>query len=90
MFVNLVRGARLLMTDGGSIQEEAFYLGVPCLLLRRATEREEGLGENVVLSRLDPTTVEEFLRNIDRYRRPENFVDADSPSRALADSLPGS
>ncbi len=89
-FVNLVRGARLLMTDGGSIQEEAFYLGVPCLLLRRATEREEGLGENVVLSRLDPTTVEEFLRNIDRYRRPENFVDADSPSRALADSLPGS
>jgi UDP-N-acetylglucosamine 2-epimerase len=89
-FVNLVRGARLLMTDGGSIQEEAFYLGVPCLLLRRATEREEGLGENVVLSRLDPTTVEEFLRNVDRYRRSESFADADSPSRALADSLPGS
>jgi UDP-N-acetylglucosamine 2-epimerase len=89
-FVNLLRGARLLMTDGGSIQEEAFYLGVPCLLLRRATEREEGLGENVVLSRLDSTTVEEFLRNVDRYRRPESFVNADSPSRALADSLPGS
>jgi UDP-N-acetylglucosamine 2-epimerase len=89
-FVNLVRGARLLMTDGGSIQEEAYYLGVPCLLLRRATERDEGLGENVVLSRLDPTTVEEFLMNVDRYRRPERFEDADSPSRALVDSLPGS
>ncbi len=38
-FMNLVRGARLVITDSGGIQEETTYLGIPCLTLRATTER---------------------------------------------------
>jgi UDP-N-acetylglucosamine 2-epimerase (non-hydrolysing) len=38
-FMALVRTARLAITDSGGIQEEASYLGVPCLTLRPNTER---------------------------------------------------
>jgi len=38
-FVALVSRARLVLTDSGGIQEEATFLGVPCLTLRTTTER---------------------------------------------------
>ena len=38
-FLSLVRGAALVVTDSGGIQEETTVLGVPCLTLRPNTER---------------------------------------------------
>jgi UDP-N-acetylglucosamine 2-epimerase (non-hydrolysing) len=69
-FVSLLEAAEYIATDGGSVQEESSYLGVPCLLLREATERREGLGENAVLSRLDRDAIRGFAREPSRYRRP--------------------
>jgi len=42
-FVELMRGAHLLITDSGGIQEEAPSLGKPVLVMREKTERPEGL-----------------------------------------------
>src|SRR5712691_8062862 len=38
-FLQLLSGARLVLTDSGGIQEEATVLGIPCVTLRENTER---------------------------------------------------
>ena len=38
-FISLVRGAAVVITDSGGIQEETTVLDVPCLTLRPTTER---------------------------------------------------
>lgn len=43
LFVGLLRRAALVLTDSGGIQEEAPALGKPVLVLRRTTERPEGV-----------------------------------------------
>jgi len=38
-FLQLLSGARLVLTDSGGIQEESTVLGIPCVTLRENTER---------------------------------------------------
>lgn len=83
-FVAMLAAAPLVVTDGGSIQEECALLGVPTLLWRARTERPDGLGANVVLSRYDPATVDAFLADPERWRRPPAAGPAASPSEQIA------
>jgi UDP-N-acetylglucosamine 2-epimerase (non-hydrolysing) len=40
-FLKLEKEARLIVSDSGTVQEEALLLGVPCLVVRLSTERPE-------------------------------------------------
>ncbi|AZZ90896.1 hypothetical protein EUZ85_09250 [Hahella sp. KA22] len=88
-FVSLLCGANFLVTDGGSNQEEASYIGLPCLLMREYTERQEGLGTNVVLSKYKEAVIAEFVRKHASSSPDINFhVDYErSPSEIIVDHL---
>ena len=85
-FVSLLEKAEFVVTDGGSVQEESSYLGLPCLLMRKATERQEGIGDNVVLSDYDDVVIDEFLDNLASHRRSP-MVGRLSPSKIIVDSV---
>lgn len=82
-FLGMLAAAPFVITDGGSIQEECAMLGVPTLLWRRRTDRPDGLGSNVVLGRYDGPTVDDFVSDPDRYRRPVRVPDASPSARIL-------
>jgi UDP-N-acetylglucosamine 2-epimerase (non-hydrolysing) len=84
-FVTLLEHADFVVTDGGSIQEESSYLGLPCLLMRRATERQEGLGDNVVLSNFDADVIRSFAANPEAHRQAPTSA-THHPSDAIIDS----
>lgn len=52
--VGLVAGAKVVVTDSGGLQEEAAWLGVPVVVLRRSTPRWEGVHDGTaILTGLD-------------------------------------
>lgn len=81
-WVNLCNKAEFVISDGGSNQEELSYLGIPTLLLRNETERREGLGGNVVVSRFDKTIINNFVNNPGQYRR-EPIISHAKPSEKI-------
>ncbi len=85
-FMRVLSGADFLVTDGGSNQEESYYMGKPCLVLRKKTERIEGLGENVVLSMCDMEIIGEFLEDPSKYARAK-IVPTEKPSSIIAEHL---
>jgi UDP-N-acetylglucosamine 2-epimerase (non-hydrolysing) len=85
-FITAVARAPFVITDGGSIQEECALLGVPTLLWRYRTERPDGLGANVVLSRYDDDVLRRFLADPERLRRKPVPLEA-SPAAEIVDVL---
>jgi UDP-N-acetylglucosamine 2-epimerase (non-hydrolysing) len=85
-FIRLLAQADYVISDGGSNQEECFYLGVPCLILRDTTERSEGLHSNCCLSKFDAEAMEDFISDAQRWRRPA-ATPSWSPSGLIMDTL---
>jgi UDP-N-acetylglucosamine 2-epimerase (non-hydrolysing) len=74
-FIALLKRSAFMVTDSGGSQEECAYLGVPCLVHRRRTERQDGLDGAVQLSGLAPGAVEAFIdRAREEHPPPERPV----------------
>ncbi len=74
-----LRGASLVLTDSGGIQEEAPTFGVPLLVLREVTERPEGIEAGVAeLVGTDPGRI--LLRAREILARPSSPEARHDPS----------
>jgi UDP-N-acetylglucosamine 2-epimerase (non-hydrolysing) len=71
-FLALTSAARLVLTDSGGLQEESTALGVPCLTLRRNTERPITVAEgtNEVVGTDPERIVSAALRALSAPRPP--------------------
>lgn len=85
-FTHIIKDSEFIITDGGSNQEETYYLGKPCLILRKETERIEGLGKNAVLSKLDFSVIENFISNYTNYKHPPLHEEV-YPSKIIVEFL---
>ncbi len=79
-FVALLSESSFVITDGGSNQEELAYLKIPTLLMRKATERPEGLGQNVSLSNYSSRITNDFFFSIKQRGRHTPKIDVPNPS----------
>jgi len=79
--VNLMKRSALILTDSGGIQEEAPSLGVPVLVLRKVTERPEGVEAGAVrVVGVDPNAiVEQTLSLLSNQREYAAMAQAVNP-----------
>lgn len=85
-FMKLLDGACYVITDGGSNQEELYYMGKPCLVMRRTTERQEGIGQNAVLFDGYMEQITLFGQEFHRYEISAG-EQGESPSEKIAKKL---
>lgn len=85
-FMQVVANSLFVISDGGGLQEETYFLDVPCLLLRNRTERRVGLGITAFLSEMKEDKIRYFLENYNHFRRRGGFVRL-HPSRLIAERL---
>ncbi len=85
-FTRIVSRSLFVISDGGGLQEETYFLNVPCLLLRNRTERTVGLGVTACLSEFKDDKIDYFLANYEKFHRKEEFV-REHASRIVAERL---
>lgn len=86
LFAKRLSTADVIVTDSGGLQEECYVLGKPCLVIRRRTERADGIGSNAVLC---PPESKDLLLHFERasslQREPRTILE--SPSAIIVSHL---
>ena len=93
-FLSLLSAAKVVFTDSGGIQEETTILGVPCITLRKNTERPVTIesGMNVLVGTDPHRIVAEFWRVLDgsvKLKKSPKFWDGYAATRII-DIISGS
>lgn len=88
-FLRLAAGAKCVLTDGGSNQEELAAIGVPTIVMRGATERADGIGTNIVMEADVPNGVADYLLrgDLNALASVSPGGGGESPSRLIVNFL---
>lgn len=83
--LTLQANARVILTDSGGVQKEAYWLGVPCVTLREETEWVETLAEGWnVLAGSDPARIlDAARREPPAGKRPPLYGEGDVAARVV-------
>lgn len=84
-FMAIVKRADYIVTDGGGLQEDAFFRGIPTMVHRFRTERQEGIGQNADISKMDVKKVADFLENHKDKKEFAKMHSDFSPSQMVVD-----
>ncbi len=81
--LTLERGARLILTDSGGVQKEAYFFGVPCVTLREETEWVETVeaGWNLLVAASKPRILEAVRDFCPQGQQPPIFGDGRASER---------
>ena len=85
-FMKILNCSKYVITDGGSNQEELHYMGKPCLIMRKTTERQEGIGQNARMFGGDVKEISKFAEAYRDLQIPPVEVGR-SPSEVIAEEL---
>ena len=85
-FVHLLKGCEFVITDGGGIQEESFYLDKPCLFLRKRTEWIHTVGKNVMLFDFSRGAADYFINHYHELKADFYFKEI-KPSQEIFDII---
>lgn len=85
-FMPLLARASFVVTDSGGLQQECGILGKPAAIHREAVESQQGIGDNLLLTRLDMDTLRAFLDTWQDYRRP-SLLEQFHPTGVITDEL---
>lgn len=83
--VRLEQAARMILTDSGGIQKEAYWLGVPCVTLRDETEWVETVraGWNVLVGANTERIVADVQQWVQPEKRPALYGDGQAAERIV-------
>ncbi|MCQ5373702.1 MAG: UDP-N-acetylglucosamine 2-epimerase (non-hydrolyzing) [Candidatus Methanomethylicia archaeon] len=84
-FLSLEKNAKLIMTDSGGVQKEAYLLGVPCITLREETEWAETVncGWNILVGTNRELLVLATKTFRPNHPRPNLFGDGTASKRIV-------
>lgn len=92
--VDLLVNSSLVITDSGGIQEETAFLGIPLIVARNVTERDEVFKSNCIACSVNPSaikraiyTVKERKEEIKEYIKPNLEFGKGDSAEIIVDKL---
>jgi UDP-N-acetylglucosamine 2-epimerase (non-hydrolysing) len=86
-FIQLLASSQFVITDGGSNQEELTYLNIPTFLMRKTTERQEGLDKNVWIGKMSASKLRQFINEIATQSRKQLSLPSNSPAKIICEAI---
>lgn len=88
-FITLEKNAKVILTDSGTVQEEACILHIPCVITRKATERMETVECGAsILAGIETRDIYESYKQAKRmninWNPPKEYLDENVSNKVIA------
>lgn len=86
-FIKLEKNACIILTDSGTVQEEACILGVPSVILRNSTERQEIVESGCsIIAGVNTKSIcdsVQLMSTIRKWQKPKGYLDENVSNKVI-------